>query len=112
MLYFADRLVEAEHYYEYLRTHYGLREYGGKVETRFTLPLRDFVLKTFYSDITGIRETNSAIQMLLVPGLCRADQRRDQALQPLYLQGSRCLGSLYEGKGTVPNRPAEIAALP
>ena len=65
MLYFADRLVEAEHYYEYLRTHYGRQEHGGKVERRFTLPLRDFVLKTFYGDITGIRETNSAIQMLL-----------------------------------------------
>jgi hypothetical protein len=63
-LYFSDRLDEAEHYYEYLRTHYG-RMVDGSVDQQYTLPLRDFVLKTMYPTIETMRETENVIRSLL-----------------------------------------------
>ena len=65
MLYFSDRITEADHYYDYLRTHYGRRTYTGDLETRYTLPLRDFVLTTMYGSITNARETRGVIRSLL-----------------------------------------------
>ena len=65
MLYFAGRLSEAERYYEYLRTHYSRREYTGELETQYTLPLRDFVMRTLYVNIENPRETHLLISGLL-----------------------------------------------
>ncbi|MFH1748033.1 MAG: hypothetical protein ABIG44_13440 [Planctomycetota bacterium] len=64
MLYFADRMDEAEHYYEYLRTHYAYRP-DGSAEDRYLKPLRDFIFASFYETIQSQRETNRVIENLL-----------------------------------------------
>jgi hypothetical protein len=66
MLYFADRVQEAERYYEYLRTHYGRREGDQAIEKRYTLPLHDFVLTTMYGSIENLRETAQVVNDLLL----------------------------------------------
>ncbi|NLG44606.1 MAG: hypothetical protein GX547_15290 [Phycisphaerae bacterium] len=64
-LYFADRENEAEHYYAYLRTHYGYTEADGQLDERYTLPLRDFVLKSLYGSIETLRQTEIVIRSML-----------------------------------------------
>ena len=64
-LYFSDRLADAERYYEYLRTHYGRTEYEGLLDENYTLPLRDFVLKSMYGTIETMRESENVIRSLL-----------------------------------------------
>jgi hypothetical protein len=64
MLYFADRVAEAQHYYDYLRQTYA-RLPGGGIDDRYVLPLHDFVVQTFYGNIDGPRETQAAVADLL-----------------------------------------------
>ncbi|MGD8450353.1 MAG: hypothetical protein PVJ57_00915 [Phycisphaerae bacterium] len=64
MLWFSNRVDEAQKYYTYLNQHYGIRP-DGSVETRYQMPLRDFVVSTFYGNIETPRETGRLIADLL-----------------------------------------------
>jgi hypothetical protein len=59
MLYFADRVPEAAHYFEYLRETYGVK--NGELEARYAKPLRDYVFDTLAEDGGSLNEKRSQI---------------------------------------------------
>lgn len=59
LLYFANRIPEATHYYEYLRKTYGIK--NGKLEARYNKPLRDYVFDTMTEDGANLNEKRSQI---------------------------------------------------
>lgn len=66
MLYFADRVAEAEQYYEYLRTHYGLRP-DGTPEMAYAQPLQDFVMgAALYESVGRPRVTEAIVSELIL----------------------------------------------
>ena len=65
MLWFSDRIAEADHYYAYLREHYSVLPHG-EIDARYTRPLRDFVVQTLYGNVDGPRETDAVVKSLLL----------------------------------------------
>lgn len=59
LLYFANRIPEAMHYYNYLRDTYGYK--NGKLEPRYAKPLRDYVFDTLRE--TGTTQNERRVQI-------------------------------------------------
>lgn len=69
-LYLADRMREAQYYYDYLRRTYGTKG-DGTPEERYMKPLRDFVIDDMQEGITGLREAIRTISLNLESGYGR-----------------------------------------
>ncbi len=65
LLYFAGRIREARHYFEYMRKNYGTSS-DGRINPVFAKSLAQFVEDTLLEDLSGHWETRETVAMLLV----------------------------------------------
>lgn len=66
MLWLSDRIGEAQKYYDYLRATYGTLPHDGSPNPEYLKPLNDFVMDAFYESIDTLRDTQVAINALLL----------------------------------------------
>lgn len=65
LLYLSDRQPEADHYYKYLQDTYPYNS-DGSLNERYAKPLRDFVVDTLFENIETPKDTQLAINGVLV----------------------------------------------
>jgi len=65
LLYLSDRTREASYYYDYLRNTYSYKS-DGSLNEQYAKPLRDFVVDTLFENIDTPKDTQLAINGVLV----------------------------------------------